>query len=65
MTPAELIDGLTEIGPQDRVILSTLLLYLSKRAPEARLANGNRLCDVFSFEAWLLELAQELRVNHG
>lgn len=65
MTPTELVDGLTEIASEDRIILSTFLLYLAKRAPEARLANGERLNDVSACSEWLMELARELRVNHG
>lgn len=65
MTPAELVDGLTEIGPEDRVVLSTLLWYLGNRVPDAVLTNGERLNDGPAFSEWLIEVAQELRVHHG
>jgi hypothetical protein len=60
MTASEIIADLRAMGAQDvRVIFH----FLANRAIEARLAEGQRICDVTDVVAWLRELAEAARVT--
>jgi hypothetical protein len=62
MTAKEVIDDLRAMGPQDvRVIFH----YLADRAIDARLAEGQRICDVSDVVAWLRELAEAAKESEG
>jgi hypothetical protein len=53
MNSQELIQNLLRMGPQDTCVIFN---YLADHAAEARLANGERLCDVTDVVVWLREL---------
>lgn len=62
MTAPELIAQLRELGLiEDARKFAQALLSLAMRIPEARLADGQGLIDATDFEAWLIELAREVR----
>lgn len=60
MRAKEMVDDLRRLGPQDT---SVLFHYLADNAIRARLADGQRLCDVGDFIAWLRELAEQAKVH--
>jgi hypothetical protein len=59
MKADELIAELRAMGQQDAAVIFN---YLAKHAMEARLAGGQRLCDVTDFAAWLRELSEAAKV---
>jgi hypothetical protein len=58
MTAVDLIANLRALGPQE---LPVILHFLADHALEGRLTEGQRLCDVTDFKAWLRELAEAFR----
>lgn len=53
MTADQLIDKFSQLGPQEQHVL---FHFLADHLTEARLLNGQRLCDPTDFKAWLREL---------
>jgi len=60
MKPRQVIAELALLGSQD---LRVTLHFLADRAIASRLENGQRLCDVIDFTAWLRELAAATQIS--
>lgn len=59
MTAAEMIADLVAMGPQNADVV---FLYLANHAIDARLEQGQRICDVSDVIAWLRELAEAAKI---
>jgi hypothetical protein len=58
MTAKDAVRNLRALGALDPV---ESFLYLANHLDEARLGEGQRVCDATDFAAWLAELAAEVR----
>lgn len=60
-TATDLMSELSEMATEDRLILYNFLRFLSANVLDANLSSGKRVSDVWAFEEWLKELAEEVK----